>query len=75
MKVLDAIPQEIQIYTQFSMSELMYVKLILDNMTFNYDGTNSRHVEAKQYLEQVLYPTIEQILRNVSENGLGSNTQ
>jgi hypothetical protein len=75
MIVLDAIPKEIQVITQFSMSQLLYLKLILDNMTFNYDGTNSRHVEAKNYLEQELYPAIEQLMKNVNENGIGPNTQ
>ena len=74
MRVLDAIPQEIMVITQFSMSELLYIKLILDNMTFNYDGTDETHQKAKEYLEQGLYPAINEIITNVTKNGLGPNT-
>lgn len=74
MKVLDAIPQEIMVITQFSVSELMYLKLVLENMTFNYDGTDETHKKAKEYLEQGFYPAIDQIITNVTKNGLGSDT-
>lgn len=73
MKVLDAIPQEIMVITQFSVSELMYLKLILDNMTFDYNGTDETHQKAKEYLEHGLYPALEQLIHNVTTNGLGSN--
>lgn len=49
----------------------MSLKVILDNMQFNYDGENPEHVKAEEYLTQVLYPTVNSYIREmVINNGI-----
>ena len=58
MVIVDAVPRDVHLITDFSLSDLKKLLLILDNMTFKFDGSISEHVEAKEYLENVFYPTV-----------------
>lgn len=66
MVIVDAVPRDIHIIVDFSLSSIKKLKTLLDNMTFNYDSAISEHVEAKEYLEQVLYPTVTEALEKYS---------
>lgn len=68
MHILEAIPKDIHFLTEFSFVELKHLCIILDNMVFNYDSTIPEHVEAKVYLEELLYPTILKTIKDM-ENG------
>lgn len=54
MQVIKAIPKDIHILVDIPLIELKHLDTILNNMVFNYDGTNPEHVEAKRYLENGL---------------------
>lgn len=65
MILIDAIPQDIQFVMNMNKSDIKNMKIILDNMVFNYDSSKPAHVEAKKYLEKTLYPLIEDILKEM----------
>lgn len=67
MIVMDAVPRDIHVIVDFSLSSLKNLRTVLDNMTFDYDSTNPEHVEAKEYLEQVLYPTVNGALEKYND--------
>lgn len=67
MTIVDAIPRDVHVIADFSISSLKKFKTVLDNMTFNYNSNDSAHVEAKEYLEQVLYPAITNALETYSD--------
>ena len=54
MQVIKAIPKDIHILIDMPLEELKYLDTILNNMVFNYDGTNPEHMAAKHYLENGL---------------------
>lgn len=66
MRIIEAIPKEIHFLTEITFAELQHLQTILDNMVFNYDGTTPAHVEAKQYLENQLYPTIAAAIKEMT---------
>lgn len=68
MRCVKYIPREIFILAEYSMRELMLLEIILRNSQFDYNGEDPIHVEAKDYLEQKLYPNIKKTLKEVTED-------
>lgn len=66
MHILEAVPKDIHFLTEFSFVELKHLKVILDNMVFNYDGSIKEHVEAKKYLEKQLYPVVSKTIKDMN---------
>ena len=71
MDLIDVQPKEFMFMYGVTLTDLKSFKIILDNMQFNYDGSNPEHVKAKKYLEIKLYPAIKQGFKAVEdfENG------
>lgn len=67
MNVVDIAPKDIHILLDFSLKELLNLKLILDNMTFNFDGDKQNHVDAKVFLEGELYSTITSTIKELTD--------
>lgn len=66
MQVIKAIPKDIHLLIDVSLEELTHLDTILNNMVFNYDGTNPKHVLAKQYLEKGLSVFVTETLEDLS---------
>jgi len=58
MHVLEAIPQDVMLVVQISLKDMRHMKTIMDNMTFNMDGSKPSHVAASKYLHEVWYPVV-----------------
>lgn len=67
MVVLDAVPKDIHFILDVSMADMKDLKIILDNMVFNYNGDLEEHRKAKVFLEQVFYPTVEQSIESMKD--------
>lgn len=65
MRVIDAIPREVHFLTEFTFEELELLKLVLENMVFNYDGKSEEHMKAKKYLEEQLYPVVKKTVEDM----------
>jgi len=69
MLVIDVVPKDIHYLLDFSGNDLTKLKTIMDNMEFRCDSTNPDHVLANEYLHDVLYPTVSQLIKEVEESG------
>lgn len=67
MHVVDAIPKDIHVLMDFSFSDLKHIALILDNMTFDYDGDSQAHIEAANFLKETFYPVITDTVRGLQD--------
>ena len=67
MIIVDAVPRDVHVIVDFSLESLKKLKTILDNMVFDYDSNTPEHVKAKEYLEQVLYPTVSDALEKYDD--------
>lgn len=67
MELIDVQPKDFMFLFGMTLTDLKKFKLILDNMQFNYDGANQEHVKAKEYLEEKLYPTVQEGLQVVKD--------
>ncbi len=65
MKVIDVAPKDIHILVDFSLKELLSLKLILDNMSFDFDGTKESHINAKDFLEGDFYHVINSTIKEL----------
>ena len=68
MQIIKAIPKDIHMLVDISLKEFQYLDIILNNMVFNYDGSDGLHVEAKEYLEKQLSPMVADTIKEL-ENG------
>ena len=67
MQVIDVAPKDIHILIDFSLKDLLNLKIILDNTTFNFDGDNTNHVEAKEFLEGPLYQITTSTIKELTD--------
>jgi len=65
MELMSVQPREFLFHYGISHTDMLKLKIVLDNMQFNYDGTIPGHVAAKEYLETKLYPAIVEGLKAV----------
>lgn len=72
MELIDVQPQDFMFLFGITLTDLKKLKLILDNMQFNYDSTKKEHIEAKTYLEEKFYPRIIESMESV--NGTKPNS-
>ena len=68
MKVLEVIPVGYHIVVGYSMKDMENLKVIMDNMTFNMDKTDPKHVEANEYLHKSFYPELSDTLKELDQN-------
>lgn len=71
MRFIQSIPRDITVLMEFSLTELIALQTILDNMEFQYNGQDKTHVDAKIYLEEVLYPNLTKLLDEVIDDATG----
>jgi hypothetical protein len=57
-QILDVQPKEVHVLMEFSLTEMMLLKILLDNLTFNADGQNETHHQVDEFLHEKLYPLI-----------------
>lgn len=67
MDLVDVQPKEFMFLYGITLTDLKSLKLILDNMQFNYDGVNKDHIKAKEYLEKKFYPSVQEGLKSVED--------
>lgn len=67
MDLINVQPKEFLFMYGISHSELIMLDTIFNNMQFNYDGTKSEHIKAKEYLETKFYPSIQEGLKAVED--------
>ncbi len=65
MQVIKAIPKDIHILIDVPLVELQHLDTILNNMVFNYDGSNPKHIAAKKYLEEGLSVFVTETLEEL----------
>lgn len=65
MQLIKAIPKDIHLLVDIPLTDLQHLDVILNNMVFNYDGSNPAHVEAKKYLEKSLSPFVTETLEDI----------
>ena len=65
MQFIKAIPKDIHILVSISLVEIKHLDTILNNMVFNYDGTDPTHIAAKQYLEKGLSVFVSETLEEL----------
>jgi hypothetical protein len=68
MKTMQVIPVGYHIVVGYSMKDLQNLKVIMDNMTFNMNGDDPKHVEANKYLHEVFYPELHDTLKELTPN-------
>lgn len=67
MDLIDVQPKEFMFMYGITLTDLKSLVLILDNMQFNYDGNKPEHIKAKKYLEDKLYPSVQEGLKAVED--------
>ena len=67
MRVIQAIPKDLHILTDISLSELASLDEILNNMVFNFDADNPAHQRAREYLEENLVPFVTKTLEEFTD--------
>jgi len=72
MNFIQAIPRDIVMLTEVTLTEARHLQTILDNMTFNMDSNKPSHVAANNYLHETLYPNIEKLVHEMEEVDNGS---
>lgn len=72
MDLIEIQPKDFMFLFGMTLTDLTKLKLILDNMQFNFDGTNPDHVAAKEYLETRLYKTVQSGMDAVEEYNNGT---
>lgn len=73
MHIIDVVPEKVHFLIDIPMDEMEYIKIILDNMVFNFDSKLPEHMAAKAYLENKFYPTIDQSIKSI-RNGNRPNS-
>ena len=66
MELIDVQPQDYMFLFGITLTDLKKLKLILDNMQFDYDSTKKDHMEAKTYLEEKFYPRVKESMDSVN---------
>ena len=69
MKVLSIEPRDTYVIFELSLQQIHYLKNIIDYITpidYNKDANPELH-EALQYLEQTLYPQLDEITEKVKD--------
>ena len=62
MNIVDVQPRDVYVLAEFSVKELVLLKVIMDNMTLNYDSTVLIHKEAEEYLNTKFYPKVKEFI-------------
>ena len=75
MNVLEVIPVGYQIIVGYSLNELRHLRTIMDNMTFNMDSKDPRHIAANAYLHEKFYPELSQTLKELEANAATPNAE
>lgn len=68
MELIEIQPKEFLFHFGITHTDLLKLRIILENIQFNYDSTIPAHVAAKEYLESKLYPTVVEGLKAVEGN-------
>ncbi len=66
MHVVDVAPKDIHILMDFSMKDLIYLKQILNNMTFDFDSNVPEQQAAADFLNNTFYPTINDTIEDLT---------
>ena len=67
MRIVDIAPKDIHILVDFSLKELLNLKLVMDNMSFDFDGSNPSHIEAREFLEGPLYQIVTSTIKELTD--------
>ncbi len=66
MQVIEVAPKDIHVLIDFSLKELVQLKLIMDNMTFNMDSSAKEHIDADKFLHEILYTNITELIKELA---------
>ena len=69
MKVVSIVPKDICVYVEFSIDQIRKLKKVLDMSQINFNGKDPVETEAKDYVMNELYPMLENVIKEVVENG------
>lgn len=65
MKILGVVPKQITVGMEFTLEEVRDLKIALDHATFNLDLKVQAHQKADNFIQDNLYPTICDLLKEL----------
>lgn len=71
MRFVQAIPRDVTMLVEWELSEARNLKTILDHATVDLDLSKPSHAEANKYLHDILYPQLQDLIKEMEgvDNG------
>lgn len=77
IRVIQIVPKDVHVTFEISLKNLDKLMDFLDGCEFIYDKENEKQAAAKQYVENELFPFLDQISEDLNKeagHGTGSNS-
>ena len=66
--LLEAAPRDLHLLIDLSFKELLHLQLVVNHMTFHFDGQKKEHREAAEYLSEVFAPWVNNTIKDINND-------